>query len=592
MSDRTDFYQSNITTYEQALRSIKKQLFYNAVLRLASFSLLAYFIYKAFVSSQSLYTIAILVLLSIFLALVKRSTTLQTARQLNDNLLFINKNELGIINAQKNQFDDGTSEKSNEAYYDDLDIFGEGSLFELLNRTATIYGKNTLANILKTPQLDRQSILNQQEAIKVFSAQPKQRQMITAGALSEKENQGRLDQLNIWLQQPAVLLNNKWLVIARYLLPAVNVVTLIICLNINTYYLLTITMILSWIHVGFISKYTNQQSILLSKKQEVLHAYATILREYKNVDCSNSNILKHLKQQTNNANTEIKKLAVLVNLLDQRLNILVNIFLNGFLVYDLQCVLALEKWKLYNRTHLNEWIECIGQIESLVSLSTYAFNHSENNYPSISTEKNLIEGTQLYHPLIPREINVSNDVSIGTTAKLLLITGSNMSGKTTYLRTVGINILMAQSGLPVCGASLHFVPVQIFTSIRISDSLQQHTSYFMAELKRLQYIKNNIQTAIPSLVLIDEILRGTNSVDKYHGSEQFVLQLIKYNCLTMFATHDLKLSVLEETNPGLIENYCFESIIENNELNFDYKVLRGVARNKNASFLMKKMGII
>jgi DNA mismatch repair ATPase MutS len=152
--------------------------------------------------------------------------------------------------------------------------------------------------------------------------------------------------------------------------------------------------------------------------------------------------------------------------------------------------------------------------------------------------------------------------------------------------------VLAQCGAPVCAESFSFKPVRVYTSIRISDSLQDHTSYFMAELKRLSEIKENISSLQPSLVLIDEILRGTNSEDKYFGSAQFVKKLIQYNCLTLFATHDLKLSELENEFRGVIENYCFESIIKDDDLIFDYKVIKGVAQNKNASFLMKKMNII
>jgi len=172
------------------------------------------------------------------------------------------------------------------------------------------------------------------------------------------------------------------------------------------------------------------------------------------------------------------------------------------------------------------------------------------------------------------------------------VTGSNMSGKTTFLRTIGVNLLLAQCGAPVCAASFSFTPMQLLSSLRVSDSLQDHTSYFMAELKKLQQIIHRLQKGIPALVLIDEILRGTNSEDKTYGSEQFIRKLLQYHCLSLFATHDLTLGKLEEEKPDAVRNYCFESIIEDGELHFDYRLQRGIARNRNASFLMKKMEII
>jgi DNA mismatch repair ATPase MutS len=301
--------------------------------------------------------------------------------------------------------------------------------------------------------------------------------------------------------------------------------------------------------------------------------------------------LKEYKTISTEAYGEVKKLAQLSNLLDQRMNVLVNIFLNSFLLYDIQVTVALEKWKLRNKNRFASWMECVGNIESLISLSNFAFNHPSFCYPKL-VDQPLLEATSLAHPLINHNERVTNDVSIGYPRKLLLVTGSNMSGKTTYLRTIGTNIVLAQCGAPVCAESFSFKPVHVYTSIRISDSLQDHTSYFMAELKRLSEIKEKISSLRPSLVLIDEILRGTNSEDKYFGSAQFVKKLIQYNCLTLFATHDLKLSELENEHEGLIENYCFESDIKEDELLFDYKVRKGVAQNKNASFLMKKMQII
>jgi DNA mismatch repair ATPase MutS len=202
----------------------------------------------------------------------------------------------------------------------------------------------------------------------------------------------------------------------------------------------------------------------------------------------------------------------------------------------------------------------------------------------------FIEATRVAHPLIPAGRRVANDCSIGREERLVLITGSNMSGKTTFLRTLGVNLLMAQCGLPVCAAGFVFTPIEILTSLRIDDSLLDQTSYFMAELKKLQRIVHRLQTGASALVLIDEILRGTNSEDKTFGSAQFIRRLLQYSCLSLFATHDLTLGALEA--PGSITNYCFESVIEKDELHFNYQLQRGIARNRNASFLMKKMDII
>jgi DNA mismatch repair ATPase MutS len=271
----------------------------------------------------------------------------------------------------------------------------------------------------------------------------------------------------------------------------------------------------------------------------------------------------------------------------------VGFILNNLFLYNLNCMIALEKWKESNKKLFPEWIEAVGSMECLNSLAGFAFNNPDYTYPSPAAGRQLfIETTKMAHPLIPPAERVPNDFTVGRNERLILVTGSNMSGKTTFLRTAGVNLLLAQCGVPVCAASFSFTPMQILSSLRISDSLQEHTSYFMAELKKLQQIIRQLQTGQPALVLIDEILRGTNSEDKTHGSEQFIYKLLGYHCLALFATHDLSLGKLEKEKPGLVSNYCFESVIENDELHFNYRLQQGIASNRNASFLMKKMEII
>jgi DNA mismatch repair ATPase MutS len=592
MNDLFTLYSSKVNHYKQKVATTKKQQFFTSAARLLSFILFAVSIYLFLIYNSKIFTVTGFVMFVAFLIFVKRSSKLSDKKNLLEKLEFLNENELGIIEGDKNKFDNGKAFQSNERYYADLDIFGDGSLFHLINRTSTKHGYEILANTLKHPFTTTASITALQDAVKTYAPQHAVREQVVAKALINKEVEGDFKEINEWLQQPLLLLNSKWILIARYLLPALNLATLLISLYIGNYSLLTLTVLICWLHVGYFGKYIQQQSFLLGKKQQLLDLYATILKEFELVDYSTSIVLKQNVDLASAAHGAINKLSSLTNLLDQRLNLIVNILLNSFLLYDIQVMLELEKWKVTNKRNLEKWIECVATVELLTSFSTFAFNHPSYCFPTLIEDGLLIEAKELSHPLIKPTESVSNDISLGTSSKLLLITGSNMSGKTTFLRTVGINTLMAQCGLPVCAAAFSFTPVDIYTSIRISDSLQEHTSYFMAELKRLSEIKESIASQKPSLVLIDEILRGTNSDDKYYGSAAFVKQLINYNCLTLFATHDLKLSELEDEFPGVIENYCFESIIEGDELKFDYHILKGVAQNKNASFLMKKMEII
>ncbi len=592
MPGSADWYKDKIDEHTTALARLKKSLYTIAVFRLFSFVVFCWSVYHL-LSVQNAFTIVLaLVLFVLFLCLVKYSGQLTIQKKLQQNLLYINENEAGILRGEKNKFSKGEAFQSGESYFLDLDIFGDGSLFQLLNRATTPYGNEAVAHLLQQPLLVGQDIILQQEALQQLAPQFKHRQAITAAAMGKENTEEDNGGLYKWLTEAPKIITNKWLNSARYVLPVINLAAMLVSLYIDQYFLVSLSVLLSWMHVGYVAGYVSRQTALLGKKQESLELNAAVLRQFNNVDAGSSVVLRNLQQHTHTADAELSRLAQLVNLADQRLNVLVNILLNSFLVYDLHTMASLEKWKAKNAGQLSYWLQAVGQIEQLVSFSTYVFNHPENCFPTLSSDIVEIAGEAVYHPLIPMQENVRNNINIGQTAKLMLITGSNMSGKTTYLRTTGINVLMAQCGLPVCAFRFRFSPMRIYSSIRISDSLQEHTSFFMAELKRLQYIKQQVEEGAPALVLIDEILRGTNSVDKYHGSEQFVLQLIRFNCLTLFATHDLKLSELEQQYPGAIENYCFESTIEQDELSFDYTILRGVARNKNASFLMKKMNII
>ena len=507
-------------------------------------------------------------------------------------LLFINTNELDILSDQLNRFDNGQQFLSDESFGNDIDIFGQRSLFHLLNRTTTSHGTTQLATSLQNPLSAKPDIENYQQAISILSQQTGIRHLLTAYGLLHGEKEGNLHEIKTWLNTSNKLHKAGWISFIRWILPACNILALLYYWSTDNYIPLGLTIVASWFCIGLFIKYISAQHALLGKKQAILDQYASILKIFSGVRVGYSSLLPSLQEDSAKAYTAIQKLSRLSGLLDQRMNLVVNIFLNSFLVYDLQCLYALEEWKLKNKAFFDNWIDCVGTIESLNSLAGFAYNNPGFCIPAVIEEGLIIEGTALAHPLIPASERIANDIELGRTNKLALVTGSNMSGKTTFLRTVGINLLLAQCGAPICATTFSFTPMHLLTAIRISDSLQHHTSYFMAELKRLQNIIQYLHTGKPALVLVDEILRGTNSDDKSHGSEEFIKKIISFNCLTLFATHDLSLSILEKDFPGIVTNYCFESTILNDELYFDYKLGRGVAKNKNASFLMKKMDII
>jgi DNA mismatch repair ATPase MutS len=260
-------------------------------------------------------------------------------------------------------------------------------------------------------------------------------------------------------------------------------------------------------------------------------------------------------------------------------------------LYDLQCVHRLEKWKSENASRLMEWIETVHETEALCSLGTFAFNHPRFVFPTINTDQKL-SVVGLGHPLLDENARVVNDTYLDRDRSIMIITGANMAGKSTFLRSLGVNVVLGLAGAPACAKEFDCPLIEIRSGMRTADSLKENQSYFYAELDRLKSIMDELRRGTPLLILLDEILKGTNSTDKQSGSLALVKQLIEYPCLVVIATHDLALGDLQHLYPRRILNYSFEANIENDQLFFDYKLKRGVAQRMNATFLMQKMGII
>lgn len=592
MTDVSAAYENELSYYQQQLVQLKKQQVNLGFLRLLVFIVAAVCIYITISRNNAYFIVGALLSIALFFYFVRIYVDKKEERELAEKLVFLCQNELNIQEGKLNQFNNGEAYSSYEKYYSDLDVFGNGSLFQLINRTSTTIGEDTLAAQLKDPAADKQKITGTQEAIKELKDQLKQRQLLSAKGLLYHYDSNDLSQINQWLTEKEVFINHPWYRIALWLLPLLGISTLLYWFFSGDYFPFVIAAAINWMHVGRLAKHIKQQHQLMGKKQELLDQYASILAAYHGFNIKQSALLKELDKTSTNAAAEIKQLSRISSFFDQRLNMLVPLFLNSILVYDLHCLWWLEQWKQKNKTQLNKWLTAVGQIEYLNSLAGFAYNNPDYCFPSIKEDKPYIKAKGLAHPLISSSERIVNDFEIGVADKLQLVTGSNMSGKTTFLRSVGVNVLLAQCGAPVCAEAFEFTPMQILSSIRVSDSLQEHTSYFMAELKKLHSIVEGLATGKPSLVLIDEILRGTNSDDKSHGSELFIKKLLPTNSITLFATHDLSLGSLETAYPDLLSNYCFESIIQNGELSFDYRLHKGIAQNKNASFLMEKMGII
>jgi DNA mismatch repair ATPase MutS len=236
-------------------------------------------------------------------------------------------------------------------------------------------------------------------------------------------------------------------------------------------------------------------------------------------------------------------------------------------------------------------LNLLGEVDALASLANYAYNNPDHSFPEIIDSGPVIDAVRLGHPLLGRNTRVDNDFSIGSRGQVFIITGANMSGKSTFLRTIALNMVLAMTGAPVCAVEMKFSPVKLFTSMRTTDSLSSNESYFYAELKRLKILKEKLEGGENIFFILDEILKGTNSSDKSSGSLMFLKQLIELGGTGIIATHDISLGGMEKEFPGNVVNKCFEIEIDGQNISFDYILRDGITSKMNAVVLMKQMGI-
>lgn len=531
-------------------------------------------------------------LVALFVFLVRKHAVLFDLKVHQQNLVRINEEELNVFKGDTSQLDSGAGfVDPHHPYSHDLDIFGAGSLYQHLNRANTIIGRKKFADRLSSPLQSADSILSNQEAIREMSSMADFRQDFQAAGKEIDEKPQDREQLVAWLKHAPFLYGKKSYKIILVVVPVVTLVLLIAAFfDIRFRPFVILMAIFQWGFLGLHVKKVNAFHDYISRKKNILQKYAQLLH-YVQKEKFESQLLKDHWEKAQHAHVKVRKLASLVYALDARMNAMTSIFTNSLLLYDLQCIYRLEKWKEENSHNLEMWLDTVSDIEVLNGFSTFHFNHQWFSFPQIHDQLS-ISAKELGHPLIKPEECVANDFSIGNGPTVLIVTGANMAGKSTFLRTIGINLILALNGASVSAKRFACPVINLRTGMRTADSLKDHQSYFYAELDRLKGIMDELRRDVPLLILLDEILKGTNSTDKQAGSIALVKQLLPHPCLAIIATHDLALGNLETEYPDKVKNYCFEANIENDQLSFDYKLKQGLATKMNATFLMKKMGII
>ncbi|MBT1690049.1 MutS-related protein [Dawidia soli] len=590
-ADLDTFYARRHAAFAAALATLRKKINNVSNIRLATAVLFLIVLYIG-LAKEDLYLYGALALLAAFIALVKYHAQLFDQRVHLENLVRLNEGERKSLAGDHSAFPSGIEfTDPHHPYTHDLDVFGEGSLFQAVNRCNTLSGKKKFAYRLAHPLSSARDIEAYQQAVQALAGATDFRQHFQAAGMSADEKAGDREQLEAWLKQPAFLYGK---VVYRYGLVIMPVVTVL--LVIASFFLAqakpwAILFALSqWAFLGFHIRKINAFHDYISRKKNILRKYARLLHEMQR-ERFDAPLLQQLTRQAHEADIHVRTLAARVSALDARLNAMTSLVMNSLFLYDLRCVYNLEQWKAQHADQLIPWLEAIREMEVLCSLGTFAFNHPAFRYATIQ-EKLAIEVMALGHPLISAHERVDNDLAVGAKQSVLVITGANMAGKSTFLRTIGINLVLALNGAPVCAAEFRCPVIGLRTGMRTADSLKDHQSYFYAELNRLKTIMDELRQDRPLLILLDEILKGTNSTDKQAGSIALVKQLLPHPCLALIATHDLALGELEQEYPEQVKSYCFEATIENDQLSFDYKLKPGLAQKMNATFLMKKMGII
>ncbi len=585
-----EFYTQREQEFRLEGERIEKKIRIFSWSRVAIGILIGVFIYLGF--AQSFFFWLIIAPLFVFAMLVRQQTSLEEQKQLANFLEQLNQMESKGIRFEATDFSSGNSYADpHHPYSHDLDLFGDGSVFQYINRCGTQLGEDRLAHDLKNLTVLEDELLFRQEAVRELGTMLEFRQQVWA--IGKRIHDFSFDRsaLLSWLKEKPFIYGKTGYTLLRWILPAITIVILGLTIYNGKYFPLLFVMAIIQITIaGFQAKRIGEFQRVLSSAREGLKNYARIFELLAHQQTKSSLLKKHQAIATS-AFEKVKYFSALVNALESRMNPIAMQFGNGLFLYDFHAVSKLEKWREENATDLPHWLESLSEWDSLLSLATLHFNFPGYTFAGIS-KTSVLESRDAGHLLIPDRIRVTNNFDLGKPANIFLITGANMAGKSTFLRAMGVNFVLGRIGSPVCASRWYTPLIALRTGMRTTDSLQDHESYFFAELNRLQSIMQELRSGVPMLILLDEILKGTNSTDKQLGSRELLRQLKDMNALVVLATHDIALGNLADQYPSQIGNACFEGKIENDQLTFDYTLHPGVAQKANATFLMRKMGII
>lgn len=597
MNSSYNEYVKKVETYEKLAEEQKKSIEAIGYLRLFTF-IIGFGVtgYIFTIKNYVLSIIIFIVTLMIFIYLIMAHSKESKKRKYTIALKEINEKSLKRIDGGWRNFkDDGIEYKDeNHAYSGDLDIFGRNSLFQWINSSKTFIGRIKLKNRLINPLKSASDIKRTQQSISELAEDLNWRQQFEAEGMVNSNDCVNLDELYIWAENRNELYNKPWLIVLVRVIPVITLILIILsCFTHSVNYRIPTCMLIIQFFILFIGSDKRTSAFnTICKYRNNIDTYSGMIELIEKKEFS-SHYLEELKSnlissEEKNAAISIKKLSKICDKIYERKNAYF-LIINILLLWDYQCMIEFEQWRIRWGKDIKKYLEAVGEFESLNSISNIIYDNPTWAMPLVFDDTFRIKADSLGHPLLGKE-RVCNSIIIEKQKDILLITGSNMSGKSTFLRTVGINLVLSYLGAPVCAKYFECPIMEIYTCMRLSDNLENSISSFYAEILRIKAIVQRVKENKKVFFLLDELFKGTNSIDRHAGAKALIKQLGEKGAAGLVSTHDLELCDLKNEYPK-IKNYHFQEFYIDNELKFDYKIHEGAATTRNGLYLIKLAGI-
>lgn len=589
-----DYYRQKLESFQETLKKYRSKRNLLTGFKITLFLLAVFLIFTFTRSGNSLYIWGSILSMILFIVTNGIETRLLKKIAYTTELKRCAETELNYLGGIFTDLPTGDEFRNQKhPYSHDLDLFGDESLFQAINRTVTPQGKAELVNRLLNPLKSSAEIILRQQAIGELNKTPDWCNEFRAIGQTQKLSGLAIKQAEKW-QQEDISISPAWKSFL-YILPAIDICLWILCIFGSINYNFPLYFSLGML--GIVFSFTRKINGLHAQLDIFIRSFSKLhelIRHFARFSCD-SEKLRQLHQTLfasgRDAHKAFTSLHNTLESFDQRGNILAAIILNGLYLKDLHLMMRLARWKKEYGESIPDWIKAVGELDELVSLATYSFNHPDFVIPQ-PDKQYILKGEKIGHPLLPGNVCVTNDFQVSSLHEFYIITGANMAGKSTFLRSIGVNLILAHCGSVVCAETFYFQPVSLFSSMRTADNLAKGTSYFHAELIRLKQLVEMSKHEEKLFIILDEILKGTNSVDKLNGSIRFLQKLRTLPISGLIATHDLELGKLADSHPENYINNCFEITHTDDDIAYDYKLKDGISQNMNASILLEKMGLV